>query len=73
MDFTSATAGMIPPLWWERWLGVRLTVFGTGRAVLRANALRLVGLVETEEDASDSDESGDGAQCATAAEADRVQ
>ena len=51
---------MKPPLWWERWLGVRLTIFGTGSAVLRANALRRAGLLETEDDASDSDDSGDG-------------
>ena len=52
----------MPPLWWERLLGCRVSFFGTAHHVHRAYALRALGLLDTdsEDDSSDPDDAGDG-------------
>ena len=42
-----------PPRWWERLLGCRVALLGTGDAMQRHLVLTRLGLCETEDEASD--------------------
>lgn len=47
-----------PPRWWERLLGCRVALLGTGDAMHRHLALARLGLCDTDDEASDASDDG---------------